>query len=85
MNEKTQHVLHHKNLQLKFLGQENEDLKTRLAGVQDALRANKEIMGAMLADQPDQSGVIAALKNHNDLIDKQNAALSKRAEELVAQ
>jgi hypothetical protein len=38
--------------------------------VQDALAANKNIMVAMLSGESDQSGIIAALKSHNDLIDK---------------
>ena len=41
-------------------------------------------MMSMLTDIPDQSGIIAALKKHNETVDNQNAVLNKRTEELVA-
>ena len=38
----------HKNLQLKFLGEENEELRNKVSNLEKMVKVNKEIMGTML-------------------------------------
>lgn len=49
MSVKQGHILLHKNLQLKFLGEENEELRNKVQNLERTLIANKEIMTTMLS------------------------------------
>lgn len=48
MSEKQGHILLQKNLQLKYLGEENEELRNKLQNLQRLDQVNKEIMNTML-------------------------------------
>ena len=48
MQVKQGHILLHKNLQLKFLGEENEELRNKVQNLEKTVKVNKEIMTTML-------------------------------------
>ncbi len=48
MTTKQGHILLHKNLQLKFLGEENEELRNKVQNLENMMKVNKEIMATML-------------------------------------
>lgn len=48
MTTKQGHILLHKNLQLKYLGDENEELRNKVQNLEKIVKANKEIMSTML-------------------------------------
>ena len=48
MTTKQGHILLHKNLQLKFLGEENEELRNKVHNLEKLVKANKDIMSTML-------------------------------------
>ena len=48
MTTKQGHILLHKNLQLKYLGEENEELKNKVQNLEKLVKVNKEIMSSML-------------------------------------
>lgn len=48
MATKQGHILLHKNLQLKFLGEENEELRNKVNNLEKLAKANKDIMSSML-------------------------------------
>ena len=51
MQVKQGHILLHKNLQLKFLGEENEDLRNKVQNLEKTVKVNKEIMTTMLQQE----------------------------------
>ena len=44
MTSKQGHILLHKNLQLKYLGEENEELRNKVQNLEKIVQVNKEIM-----------------------------------------
>ena len=48
MTTKQGHILLHKNLQLKFLGDENEELRNKVQNLEKLVKVNKDIMSSML-------------------------------------
>jgi len=48
MTTKQGHILLHKNLQLKFLGEENEELRNKVHNLEKLVKVNKDIMSTML-------------------------------------
>ena len=51
MTTKQGHILLHKNLQLKYLGDENEELRNKVQNLEKIVKANKEIMSTMLQQE----------------------------------
>lgn len=51
MTMKQGHILLHKNLQLKYLGEENEELRNKVQNLEKMVRVNKEIMATMLTQE----------------------------------
>ena len=51
MSVKQGHILLHKNLQLKFLGEENEELRNKVQNLEKTVKVNKEIMTTMLSQE----------------------------------
>ena len=51
MTTKQGHILLHKNLQLKFLGEENEELRNKVQNLENMVKVNKDIMASMLAQE----------------------------------
>ena len=48
MTTKQGHILLHKNLQLKFLGDENEELRNKVQNLEKMVQVNKEIMTSLM-------------------------------------
>ena len=48
MTTKQGHILLHKNLQLKFLGEENEGLRNKIKNLEKVVKADKEIMATLM-------------------------------------
>lgn len=55
MTTKQGHILLHKNLQLKFLGDENEELRNKVQNLEKMVKVNKDIMSTMLTQEVDIS------------------------------
>ena len=51
MTPKQGHILLHKNLQLKFMGKENEELREKVENLEKMVKVNKEIMSSLLAQE----------------------------------
>ena len=51
MTTKQGHILLHKNIQLKYLGDENEELRNKVQNLERIVKANKEIMSTMLSQE----------------------------------
>jgi hypothetical protein len=51
MATKQGHILLHKNLQLKFMGKENEELREKVENLEKMVKVNKEIMSSLLAQE----------------------------------
>lgn len=51
MSTKQGHILLHKNLQLKFLGEENEELRNKVQNLEKMMQVNKEIMSTLLTQE----------------------------------
>lgn len=51
MTTKQGHILLHKNLQLKFMGKENEELREKVENLEKMVKVNKEIMSSLLAQE----------------------------------
>lgn len=49
MSVKQGHILLHKNLQLKFLGEENEELRNKVQNLEKTVKVNKEMMTTILS------------------------------------
>ena len=48
MTTKQGHILLQKNLQLKYLGEENEGLRNRVQNLERVVKADKEIMATLM-------------------------------------
>jgi hypothetical protein len=48
MATKQGYILLHKNLQLKYMGEENEELRNKVQNLENMVKVNKEIMSTML-------------------------------------
>lgn len=48
MTTKQGHILLHKNLQLKFMADENEELRNKVQNLENMVKVNKDIMTSML-------------------------------------
>ena len=95
MQVKQGHILLHKNLQLKFLGEENEELRNKVQNLEKTVKVNKEIMTTML--QQDAAGGDASastsletqlssqFKRQVELLEQRNAKLERDVEESNAQ
>ena len=46
----------HKNLQLKFLGDENEDLRNKVQNLEKMVQVNKDIMTSLMVAEPNPVG-----------------------------
>ena len=55
MTTKQGHILLHKNLQLKYLGDENEELRNKVQNLEKMVKVNKDIMSTMLQQEVDIS------------------------------
>jgi len=51
MTTKQGHILLQKNLQLKFMGKENEELREKVENLEKMVKVNKEIMSSLLAQE----------------------------------
>ena len=89
MTTKQGHILLHKNLQLKFMGQENEQLREKVENLQKMVKVNKEIMSSLLQQECQNSmsqstsadtQATQKLKNNIDLLGERNAMLEKKIE-----
>lgn len=99
MMTKQGHILLHKNLQLQFLGEENEDLRNKVQNLEKMVQVNKEIMACVLAgdagsqaaggDASASTSLETALsvqfKKQIELLEQRNAKLEKDCEEATAQ
>ena len=99
MQVKQGHILLHKNLQLKFLGEENEELRNKVQNLEKTVMVNKEIMTTML--QQDTQGnptggdasastsletqLSSQFKRQVELLEQRNAKLERDVEESNAQ
>jgi uncharacterized protein YigA (DUF484 family) len=82
MTTKQGHILLQKNLQLKFLGSENEQLREKVENLQKMVKVNKEIMQSLLQQecqnsmsQSTSADTLATqkLKNNIDILSDRNA------------
>ena len=48
MTTKQGHILLQKNLQLKYLGEENEGLRNRVQNLERVVKADKQIMATLM-------------------------------------
>lgn len=48
MTTKQGHILLHKNIQLKYLGEENEELREKVQNLEKTLKVNKEMLATMV-------------------------------------
>ena len=55
MTTKQGHILLHKNLQLKFLGEENEELRNKVQNLEKLVQVNKELMSCLLASETEKN------------------------------
>ena len=51
MSTKQGHILLHKNLQLKFMAEENEELRNKVQNLENMVKVNKDIMSTMLGQE----------------------------------
>ena len=51
MTTKQGHILLHKNLQLKFMADENEELRNKVQNLENMVKVNKDIMTSMLGQE----------------------------------
>ena len=94
MTTKQGHILLHKNLQLKYLGDENEELRNKVQNLEKIVKANKEIMSTMLQQEVSENQSASTsletqlsnqFKRQLDILEKRNDELEKAQEEAQAQ
>ena len=94
MTTKQGHILLHKNLQLKFLGDENEELRNKVQNLEKLVKVNKDIMSCMLAQETEVSASASTsvdtqlsnqFKKQLEILEKRNDELEKAQEEAQAQ
>ena len=94
MTTKQGHILLHKNLQLKFLGDENEELRNKVQNLEKLVKVNKDIMSTMLQQDIDISQSASTsldtqlsnqFKKQLDILEKRNEELERTQEEAQAQ
>ena len=98
MTTKQGHILLHKNLQLKFLGDENEELRNKVQNLEKMVQVNKEIMTSLMTggeanpvggDASASTSLDTQLSNQFkkqvELLEKRNAKLEKDVDESNAQ
>ena len=89
MTTKQGHILLHKNLQLKFMGKENEELREKVENLEKMVKVNKEIMSSLLAQECQSMSQSTSadtvftqkLKSQIDLLSDRNSHLEKRIDE----
>ena len=95
MTTKQGHILLHKNLQLKFLGDENEELRNKVQNLEKMIKVNKEIMTTVLMQENPVGGDASAstsletqlssqFKRQIELLETRNAKLEHDMEESSA-
>lgn len=87
MSSKQGHILLNKNLQLKFMGEENEELREKVQNLEQNLKVNKEIMNSLLKVESlgpptDGSASTSAETQLNNSFRRQIELLEKRIGEL---
>ena len=55
MTTKQGHILLHKNIQLKYLGEENEELREKVQNLEKTLKVNKEMLATMVQQEASES------------------------------
>ena len=94
MTTKQGHILLHKNLQLKFLGEENEELRNKVHNLEKLVRVNKDIMSTMLNQEVSVSQSASTsletqlsnqFKKQLEILERRNEQLEKDQEEAQAQ
>ena len=97
MSSKQGHILLNKNLQLKFMGEENEELREKVQNLEQNLKVNKEIMNSLLkveSQGPPTDGSAStsaetqlnnSFKRQIELLEKRIGELESKAEEASAQ
>lgn len=96
MTARQGHILLQKNIQIKFLAEENEDLRNRVQNLEKMVHANKEIMSAMLSSSlsPDKiseedldltSALETQFRSQIELLEKRTATLEKQLEDEASQ
>ena len=94
MTTKQGHILLHKNLQLKYLGDENEELRNKVQNLEKIVKANKEIMSTMLQQEVSENQSASTtletqlsdqFKRQLEILEKRNDELEKAQEEAQAQ
>ena len=99
MTTKQGHILLHKNLQLKYLGEENEELRNKVQNLERIVKANKEIMSTMLQQEVTKVQEVSVshsastsletqlsnqFKKQLEILEKRNEELEKAQEEAQA-
>jgi len=96
MTARQGHILLQKNIQIKFLAEENEDLRNRVQNLGEMVQANKEIISTMLSssssperNSEEDSDITSALetqfRSQIELLEKRTATLEKQLEDEAAQ
>ena len=83
MTTKQGHILLHKNLQLKFLGDENEDLRNKVQNLENMVRVNKEIMSSMLMQETSSANPVGGDASASTSLETQLSSQFKRQVELL--
>ena len=101
MTTKQGHILLHKNLQLKYLGEENEELRNKVQNLEKMVKVNKDIMTSILTSSdnpgnfvsgPDASAstsldtqLSSQFKRQVEILENRNSKLETDIEEAHAQ
>ena len=80
MTTKQGHILLHKNIQLKFLGDENEDLRNKVQNLENMVQVNKSIMTSMMMQESNPVGGDASVSTS---LETQLSSQFKRQIELL--
>jgi len=83
MTTKQGHILLHKNLQLKFLGEENEELRNKVQNLENMVRVNKEIMSSMLMQDSSPNNPVGGDASASTSLETQLSNQFKRQVELL--
>ena len=83
MTMKQGHILLHKNLQLKFLGEENEELRNKVQNLEKMMSVNKEIMSTMLSQEASSGNFPTENASASTSLETQLSTQFKRQVELL--
>ena len=90
MTTKQGHILLHKNIQLKYLGEENEELREKVQNLEKTLKVNKEMLATMVQQEASESQSASTsletqlsnqFKKQLQILEQRNEKLEKEQEE----